>query len=190
MKIVSRCWNSVTSVKVRRSPMGSRWDCRRKTTNTTSSVWLSAIDRPRKRQGPPKLQCRWARPFVPSDNDPFAEFIVHEVAHVFHNCKRATVGLHETRTKQRLLDIDYRKRETFAYACEAYARVFERGKRPAERLALAGAYGRAVRLSDERVDAGEIASIVREAAAASNGRKVILTRCAPTRRKAANSSAA
>jgi hypothetical protein len=110
MKIVSRCWNSVTSVKGRRSPMGLRWDCRRKTTNTTSSVWLSAIDRPRKRQGPPKLQCRWARPFVPSDNDPFAEFIVHEVAHVFHNCKRATVGLHETRTKQRSLDIDYRKR--------------------------------------------------------------------------------
>ena len=65
-----------------------------------------------------------------------------------------------------------------------------RGKRPAERLALAEEYGRAVRLSEERVDTGEVASIVREAAAAPNGWKVILARCAPTRRKAANSGAA
>ncbi|XYI02075.1 hypothetical protein ACMHYB_20790 [Sorangium sp. So ce1128] len=26
------------------------------------------------------------------ENDPFADFIVHEAAHVFHNCKRKTVG--------------------------------------------------------------------------------------------------
>jgi hypothetical protein len=125
-----------------------------------------------------------------AEDDPFAEFIVHEAAHVFHNCKRATIGLHETRTKQWLLDIDYRMRETFAYACEAYARVFERGKRPAERLALAEEYGRAVRLSEERVDAGEVATIVREAATAPNGWKVILARCAPMRCKASNSGAA
>ena len=77
-----------------------------------------------------------------AEDDPFADFIVHEVAHMFHNCKRATIGLRETRTKEWLLDIEYRKRETFAYACEAYARVLERGKRPAERLALAEEYGR------------------------------------------------
>ena len=41
--------------------------------------------------------------------------------------KRATIGLRETRTKEWLLDIEYRKRETFAYSCEAYARVLERG---------------------------------------------------------------
>ncbi len=126
-----------------------------------------------------------------AEDDPFADFIVHEVAHIFHNCKRATVGLRETRTKQWLLDIEYRKRETFAYACEAYARVFERGKRPAERLALAEEYRpRGAHLAEERVDAGEVASIVREAAAAPNGWKVILARCAPTRRKEANSGAA
>jgi hypothetical protein len=116
-----------------------------------------------------------------AEDDPFADFIVHEVAHVFHNCKRATLGLRETRTKQWLLDIEYRKRETFAYACEAYARVFERSKRSAERLALAEEYGSTVRISEERVDAGEVASIVREAAVARNGWKVILARCAPTR---------
>ena len=114
-----------------------------------------------------------------TEDDPFADFIVHEVAHVFHNCKRATIGLRETRTKKWLLDIEYRKRETFAYACEAYARVLERAKRPTERLALAEEYGTAVRISEERVDAVEVASIVRAAAEARNGWKVILAWCAP-----------
>ncbi|HWZ50709.1 MAG TPA: hypothetical protein VNW54_04515 [Granulicella sp.] len=121
-----------------------------------------------------------------AEDDPFADFIVHEVAHVFHNCKRATIGLRETRTKKWLLDIEYRKRETFAYACEAYAGVFARGKRPAERLGLAEEYSRGVRISEERVDAAEVASIVRAAAAAPNGWKVILARCAPTCRTTAS----
>ena len=125
-----------------------------------------------------------------AEDDPFADFIVHEVAHVFHNCKRATIGLRETRNKEWLLDIEYRKRETFAYACEAYARVCERGKRSAERVALAGEYGCTVRISEERVDASEVASIVRAAAAAPNGWKVILAQCAPTLRTEANSGAA
>jgi hypothetical protein len=117
-----------------------------------------------------------------AEDDPFADFIVHEAAHIFHNCKRATIGLRETRTKVWLLDIEYRKRETFAYSCEAYARILERGKYSAERCALAEKYGRAARISDERVDAAEVAGIVRAAAAARNGWKVILGRCAPMRR--------
>jgi hypothetical protein len=52
-----------------------------------------------------------------------------------------------------LLDIEYRKRETFAYSCEAYARVLERGKSPAERRALSEEFGRSMSISDERVDA-------------------------------------
>jgi hypothetical protein len=86
-----------------------------------------------------------------SQDDPFADFIVHEAAHIFHNCKRAAIGLRETRKKEWLLDIEYRKRETFAYSCEAYARVLERGKNAAERRALAEEYGRATRISEERV---------------------------------------
>jgi hypothetical protein len=124
-----------------------------------------------------------------TEEDPFADFVVHEVAHLFHNCKRVTLGLHETREKEWLLDIEHRKRETFAYACEAYSRLFARGRRPAERLALAREYGREPRISDERVDAGEVASIVQEAAAARNGWKVILARCAPSRQLAASSGA-
>jgi hypothetical protein len=124
-----------------------------------------------------------------AEDDPFADFIVHEVAHIFHNCKRATVGLPETRTRVWLLDIEYRKRETFAYSCEAFARVLERGKSPTQRQALAEEYGRAVRISDERVETAEVASIVRAAAAARNDWKAILARCAPTRRPRVSSVA-
>lgn len=116
------------------------------------------------------------------EDDPFADFIVHEAAHIFHNCKRATVGLRETRTKEWLLDIDFRKRETFAYSCEAYSRILSGAKTPAERLALAADYGGSVRISEERVDRSEVASIVAEACAVRNGWKFILARCAPTDR--------
>ena len=124
-----------------------------------------------------------------AEDDPFSDFVVHEVAHIFHNCKRATIGLRETRTKVWLLDIEYRKRETFAYSCEAYGRILERGKNSAERRALAQEYGSAVRISDERVDPSEVAGIVRSAVAARNGWKVILARCALARRPAVRSGA-
>lgn len=117
-----------------------------------------------------------------SQDEPFDDFVVHEAAHIFHNCKRAAVGLRETRRKEWLLDIEYRKRETFAYSCEAYARVIERGRNPVERRALAEQYARTARISDERVDAAEVAGIIRAAAEARNGWKLILTRCAPNRR--------
>ena len=117
-----------------------------------------------------------------SRDEPFDDFVVHEAAHIFHNCKRAAVGLRETRRKEWLLDIEYRKRETFAYSCEAYARVIERGRNPVERRALAEQYARTVGISDERVDAAEVAGIIRAAAEARNGWKLILMRCAPNRR--------
>ena len=114
------------------------------------------------------------------EDDPFADFIVHEAAHILHNCKRATVGLRQTRTKEWLLDIEFRKRETFAYACEAYSCVLASAKKPAERLGLAAEYASSVRISEERVDSSEVASIVAEACAVRNGWKVIRARCAPT----------
>lgn len=114
-----------------------------------------------------------------SERDPFADFIVHEAAHVFHNCKRATVGLRGTRTKEWLLDIEFRKRETFAYSCEAYARVLERAASPAERRELAAHYQREARLPDKGVEADEVAANVVAAASVRNGWKVILARCAP-----------
>jgi hypothetical protein len=113
-----------------------------------------------------------------AEDDPFADFIAQEAAHIFHNCKRRTIGLRETRTKEWLLDIEYRQRETFAYSCEAYASIVARAKNPAERRELAAGYGYERRISDERVDPSEVARIVAEAASARNGWKAILARCA------------
>jgi hypothetical protein len=84
-----------------------------------------------------------------------------------------------------LLDIEFGKRETFAYACEAYSRMLELEKSVAGRKAAAEEYSRESHISDERVNEGEVASILREAAAARNGWKVILERCAPIRRATA-----
>jgi hypothetical protein len=112
--------------------------------------------------------------------DPFADFVVHETAHIFHNCKRRTAGLPETRTREWLLDIDYRKRETFAYACEAYSRILERSYTPAGRRALAQEF-HGFDVDDGRVNSAEVADLVREACGRRNGWKVILGHCAPTR---------
>lgn len=114
------------------------------------------------------------------EEDPFADFVVHEAAHVFHNCKRRTLGLPETRRREWLLDIDFRKRETFAYACEAYGRIVERAPRWADRPALGDAFARErAPPTDERVDRDELVDIVRDAASVRNGWKRILARCAP-----------
>lgn len=115
-----------------------------------------------------------------AEDAPFADFVVHEAAHVFHNCKRKTVGLRATRRREWLLEIEYRKRETFAYSCEAYARVLERAGSATERRALADAFAATARFTDDRVEADEVGSIVREASAARNGWKTILGRCAAT----------
>ena len=120
-----------------------------------------------------------------SESDPFADFVAHEVAHVFHNCKRDAVGLSATRRGEWLLDIDYRKRETFAYACEAYARIVGRARDLSGRAALAREYGRDGLISEERVDPAEVADILREAGPRRNGWKVILARCAPPTRSPA-----
>lgn len=117
-----------------------------------------------------------------AQNDPFADFLVHEATHVFHNCKRGTAGLRETRRREWLLDVEFRKREIFAYSCEAHSRIVERAATAAERRALAEEYGAELRIAKGCAEWGEVAEIVREAAAARNGWKVILRRCAPVTR--------
>lgn len=112
-----------------------------------------------------------------TEDDPFADYVVHEAAHVFHNTKRRMVGLRETRTRQWLLPIDYAKRETFAYACEAYSRLIELGKRPAESRALLGDLRDRGPPADERADPEEYFDILGEALERRNGWRVILERC-------------
>jgi hypothetical protein len=46
------------------------------------------------------------------DNGAFDDFVVHEAVHIFHNCKRASIGLLGTRSGgcEWLQAINYRKR--------------------------------------------------------------------------------
>jgi hypothetical protein len=112
-----------------------------------------------------------------SDPDPASDFLVHEVAHIFHNCKRGTAGLPETRRADRLLDIAFHKREAFAYACEFYAWVSEHSPNAAARRRLVVEICRKKALSDNRVEPQEVADIVLDAAQSRASWKVILHRC-------------
>ena len=42
-----------------------------------------------------------------SSDDKFEDDVLHEVAHMFHNCKRETIGLPKIRGREWLLDIEY-----------------------------------------------------------------------------------
>lgn len=117
------------------------------------------------------------------ENGRFDDFVVHEAAHVFHNCKRRTIGLREIRGRDWLLEIDFRKRETFAYACEAYSRVLELGDdRPARKMLMPQIESGPMP-TDDGVDAAEYLDILREAVAGRNGWKHILERCSAPRQK-------
>ena len=113
------------------------------------------------------------------DSDPFADWVVHEAAHVFHNWKRAFVGLPEKRTREFLLNIAFAKRELFAYACEAYAKLLEQGKSPADRRRLYAEYVKNGLPDDDRISRNELVDVVASAVEARNGWKRILAHCSP-----------
>ena len=115
------------------------------------------------------------------NNNPFDDYVIHEAAHIFHNCKREMIGLPETRRREWLLDIDFAKRETFAYSCEAYSRILELGKAPLDRFRLLSELVEGPMPSEDRVDADDYVDILREAVSSKNGWKRILDRCAPTK---------
>ena len=115
--------------------------------------------------------------------DRFADYVIHEAAHIFHNTKRRTVGLPFTRHREWLLPIDFVKRETFAYGCEAYSRILEQARGPKQRRELLSEYADGPMPNDRRVDADELVAILEEAVAARNGWKWILARCSPPKRR-------
>lgn len=114
--------------------------------------------------------------------DRFADYVVHEAAHVFHNCKRVTIGLPETRSKEWLLTIRFQDRETFAYACEAYSRILELGRTANERRTLLSDLKRSWFHGDERMDASKYLRALTEAVEPGNGWRRILACCANSRR--------
>jgi len=107
------------------------------------------------------------------------DYVVHEVAHIFHNCKRETIGLSEIRGREWLLAIDYSKRELFAYACEAYSCIVSMSQSVADRRRLLAQIENDWMPTDDRVDLSEFRATLHEAIEARNGWKRILKRCAP-----------
>ena len=117
------------------------------------------------------------------EKNPFADYVVHEAAHIFHNTKRERVGLPHTRYREWMLEIEFLKRETFAYTCEVYSRILEQSCNPRQRRALLEGYREDPIVADDRVDVGEHLDILSEVVTARNGWKGILSRCAPPRRQ-------
>ncbi len=119
------------------------------------------------------------------DRGRIEDFVLHEAAHVFHNCKRRTAGLTETKRKEWLLELEFRKRETFAYSCEAYGWIVEHAGSKADRLAMARQFAvNGFGECDETMDPKEVADIVQAACEARNGWKVVSGRCSPAKRNA------
>ncbi|MBI4864364.1 MAG: hypothetical protein HY815_29510 [Candidatus Riflebacteria bacterium] len=116
--------------------------------------------------------------------EPCADYVVHECAHVFHNTKRRTVGLPFTRTKEWMLEIDFKKRELFAYCCETYRRLLEEGQTLQARRTLVKKLCRTSLPPRSVVDPKEYLSVLEEAVEARNGWKRILKRCGPPGRSA------
>lgn len=116
-----------------------------------------------------------------TESDPFAGFLVHEAAHVFHNWKREHAGLPHTRTREWLLEIDFSRRETFAYACEAFSRILALGATRRERIRLVEKFAASALPPDDRAKTGELVDILRKAVSAQNGWATIHARCAPDR---------
>jgi hypothetical protein len=113
----------------------------------------------------------------------FEDFLVHEAAHIFHNCRQHTMGLPETSTREWPLAIAYEKRELFAYSCEAFSRIVALGSTRQARLALVHELAAGYVPGTDRMDEHEYVSILTEAAGARNGWRHILSRCAPPPRR-------
>src|SRR5438445_14142 len=92
--------------------------------------------------------------------DALVSTVRQRTAHTFHDCKRRTIGLSATPRREWLLDIDYRKRETFAYACEAYSRVLELGNSLAARRLLLSEIEEGPVPPDDHVDPVEYIDIL------------------------------
>ena len=91
--------------------------------------------------------------------------------------KREMIGLPVLRHREWLLNIDFAKRETFAYPCEAYSRILELGETRSARSRLLSELAEGPMPPDERVQGAEYVDILREAVTARNGWKRILDRC-------------
>jgi hypothetical protein len=170
----------VTSENIKRLLLEQRWD---RTAWNLANLYLDSVGaelldpNAQRLVGLSEETTCYVSPAYFERQEPFADFVVHEVAHIFHNCKRASVGLKRTLRGEWLLDIAFNKRETFAYACEVYSRVVDRARDIAGRRRLAAGFGAQDHFSDPRGDLDGLTMIVREAVSVRNGWQVILKSC-------------
>lgn len=108
-------------------------------------------------------------------DDGTSEVIVHEAAHLLHYLKPEHYGLPVKRGQERFLDVRFIDRELFAYTCEAYTRLLEKGRGTALGSAekiweVCGHY------PPRKSLVKEIAALLLKAAKTRNGWKVIKER--------------
>ncbi len=172
---------SIEGVLLRQSWLRTAWDL--------ANLFLGSVDADLLGPGAPRIlglseetTCYVSAIYF-AEREKMEDFVIHEAGHIFHNCKRRTVGLPESRTREWLLHLEFKKRETFAYSCEAYGWILEHAGSRAERLAMAEEFSKhESEVNDDTVDPDELADIVKEACGARNGWKVILARCSPEKR--------
>jgi len=103
--------------------------------------------------------------------DPYSDVVVHEAAHLLHYLKPRKFGLDVRRHQERFVDVEFRNRELFAFACEAYSRVPLHVPRQS-RVAFAEKM-RERAFSFPKGLMEEVAALVLDAARARNGWRVI-----------------
>ncbi len=124
------------------------------------------------------------RYFEDLERDPFADYVVHEAAHLLHNNKRRYLGLPERGRSQWLLDVDFQKRELFAYACEFWARVSTSAQVRRDRVALIDELEPRLVNFQSEFDPEEMREVLGKAARARNAWRSIARACKSKSRRA------
>ncbi|PYT24115.1 MAG: hypothetical protein DMG58_26635 [Acidobacteria bacterium] len=104
-------------------------------------------------------------------NDPYSDVTVHEAAHLLHYLKPEHNGLHVRRGQERFVDVEFRYRELFAFACEAYSRVTRHRDRQSRISFAEKMQEDAFSFPTGHIE--EVAALVLAAARARNGWRVI-----------------
>jgi len=123
------------------------------------------------------------RYFEDVEADPFADYVVHEAAHLLHNNKRRYLGLPERGRSEWLLDIEFLRRELFAYGCEFWWRISTAAQAKKDRVALIDELTLRLELFESEFDPEEMGAMLRAAARARNPWKALARTCKPPARR-------
>lgn len=123
------------------------------------------------------------RYFEDLEADTFTDYVVHEAAHLLHNNKRRYLALPERGRSEWLLDLDFRKRELFAYACEFWSRISASAQARKDRMALIDELSPRLENFESEFDADEMEDMLRAVARARYPWRVLARACKPAPRR-------